>query len=306
MKKRFLAFILCFMMLVPTLAVTAGAAQAGWRLDNDESWRYYDADGSCRTGWLKYNGYWYYLGSNGAMKASCWLNDDGSWYFLCGSGRMATGWLKISFGAEETPNPSAIAETGRGEWYYFASSGKMQTGWLKYNGSWYYLWPDGHMMRNEIIVDGAYTYRADSGGRVTRLNGWDNTGGGWTYYKNGIRRTGWLKTGGRWYYLRPNDGVMVYDCRLEIGGKTYIFTDSGALSAGGWEYCTRTDPEPGWPEDNHWYYANSDGTAKTGWVKSGAYWYYLDPDTGAMLADTTRTIRGTEYTFDADGRWVAE
>lgn len=303
MKKRILTFILCLAMLVPILAVTAGAAQTGWVKSND-TWYYYGSDGILSNSWVKSGGYWYYLGETGAMQASCWLNDGGNWYFLCSSGRMATGWLKISFSAEGEQYPSERPETGRGEWYYFASSGKMQTGWLKYNGSWYYLWPDGHMMRNATMVDGAFTYRANASGRVTRLSGWDNTGGVWEYFKNGIRHTGWLKSGGRWYYLRPNDGVMVYDCRLEIGGKTYIFTDSGALSTGGWEYCTRTDPEPGWPEDNHWYYANSDGTVKAGWLKYNGSWYYLDPETFAMVTGDA-VIDGVSYSFSNSGALLA-
>ncbi|MDH7660306.1 hypothetical protein QHI45_07505, partial [Streptococcus pneumoniae] len=31
------------------------------------------------TGWLEYNGSWYYLNANGAM-ATGWLEYNGSWY----------------------------------------------------------------------------------------------------------------------------------------------------------------------------------------------------------------------------------
>ncbi|CTG02445.1 choline-binding protein, partial [Streptococcus pneumoniae] len=32
------------------------------------------------TGWLEYNGSWYYLNTNGAMETG-WLEYNGSWYY---------------------------------------------------------------------------------------------------------------------------------------------------------------------------------------------------------------------------------
>ncbi|CTK49310.1 hypothetical protein ERS070060_02596, partial [Streptococcus pneumoniae] len=37
------------------------------------------------TGWLQYNGSWYYLNSNGAM-ATGWLQYNDSWYYLNSNG----------------------------------------------------------------------------------------------------------------------------------------------------------------------------------------------------------------------------
>ena len=41
------------------------------------------------TGWLNDNGTWYYLNSNGSMKASTWFELNGKWYYVNGSGALA-------------------------------------------------------------------------------------------------------------------------------------------------------------------------------------------------------------------------
>ena len=41
------------------------------------------------TGWITYNGNWYYLDNSGAMKTG-WIRDtNGNWYYLYSSGVMA-------------------------------------------------------------------------------------------------------------------------------------------------------------------------------------------------------------------------
>ena len=39
------------------------------------------------TGWVNYNGTWYYLKDSGAM-ATGWVNYNGTWYYLASSGKM--------------------------------------------------------------------------------------------------------------------------------------------------------------------------------------------------------------------------
>ena len=57
----------------------------------------------------------------------------------------------------------------------------------------------------------------------------------------------------------------------------------------------------GWANVNgKWYYLNSDGSMKTGWLKnSDGSWYYLNSD-GSMAANTT--ING--YKLDKTGKMV--
>ena len=59
----------------------------------------------------------------------------------------------------------------------------------------------------------------------------------------------------------------------------------------------------GWKQiDGSWYYFNSNGHMMTGWIQLDGKYYYLNPaNEGRMIAGTTATINGTQYTFDASG-----
>ena len=57
-----------------------------------------------------------------------------------------------------------------------------------------------------------------------------------------------------------------------------------------------------WKEiDNAYYYFNNAGHMMTGWIQVGNKYYYLDPNTGRMVANTTLNINGTNYVFNVDG-----
>lgn len=59
-------------------------------------------------------------------------------------------------------------------------------------------------------------------------------------------------------------------------------------------------PSEGWKQiGGRWYYMK-DYVKQTGWVQADGLWYYLDAG-GAMIADTTMTIDGIEYTFNENG-----
>ena len=42
---------------------------------------------------------------------------------------------------------------------------------------------------------------------------------------------------------------------------------------------------------------------RTGWKFINNLWYYME-ESGAMLENTSRTINGVEYRFDANGAWM--
>ena len=61
----------------------------------------------------------------------------------------------------------------------------------------------------------------------------------------------------------------------------------------------------GWQQtgNGQWQY-EQDGAILTGqWLEDQGSWYYLDAN-GMMPAGTTQNIAGTDYNFDADGRWI--
>jgi hypothetical protein len=69
------------------------------------------------------------------------------------------------------------------------------------------------------------------------LNGWENKGGSWSFYKDNEKQNGWIQDKNLWYYL-GSDGKM------------------------------RT----GWIKDkDNWYYLNSDGSMATNKTVDGCY-----------------------------------
>ncbi len=77
----------------------------------------------------------------------------------------------------------------------------------------------------------------------------------------------------------------------------------GQSEDGRWYYQNpdKSHPASQWVEIKKvWYYFDEEGYMKTGWIQDGENKYYAD-ETGAKVTDTTLTIDGIEYTFDADG-----
>ena len=103
--------------------------------------------------------------------------------------------------------------------------------------------------------------------------------------------TGWQKIGAKWYYFNTS-GIMQTGWQV-IGGKDYFFKSSGAMAANEWV-------------KGYWW-LNKDGTwtykYKGSWKKSGGKWWFGDTS-GWYAKNTTITIDGKKYTFDAKGYLV--
>ena len=228
---------------------------------------HFDSRGYMQTGWLSLNGIWYYLQNSGAMASSVWVGN----YYLKSDGRMAVSeWVdngKYYVGSDGRWVKAKWVRNSHGWWYrnpdgtypadqwlelnglhyHFDSDGYMQTGWIQTDGSWYYLRNSGAMASSVWI--GNYYLKSD--GRMA-VSEWVDNGkyyvgsdGKWIRYY-GI--TGWQKTKDGWWYSR--------------GDGTYPVSE--------WEYI-----------NNHYYYFNSSGYMKTGWLRLGFKWYYLS-NSGAM------------------------
>lgn len=57
--------------------------------DKNHHWYYYDADRNVHTGWLLYEGEWYWFDSDGWMEDSGYANIDGVRYYFFSNGQMA-------------------------------------------------------------------------------------------------------------------------------------------------------------------------------------------------------------------------
>ena len=126
-----------------------GSMRAGWVLDENGDWYYYDTyTGQIKYGWQYIGVAWYYLDPNdgGKMLEGGWHEIGGGWYYMYGSGAMATNWLNLG-----------------GKWYYLGGDGAMKTGWQFVDNFWYYMYTqnDPHggewgVMASNTSIDGYF------------------------------------------------------------------------------------------------------------------------------------------------------
>ncbi|WP_238900452.1 hypothetical protein [Clostridium sp. YIM B02500] len=174
-----------------------------------------------------------------------------------------------------------------GTWYYY-EDGEVTTGWKDIKGSTYYFNKPGGSMGWSKEVDGKYL---GPDGRQVKDERWVNTeedkSGTW-YYVGAHERnvTGWNKIGNDFYYFNYPGGSMTYN--NTING--FDIDNDGKIVSG-----------TGWLKDNYsgedYYY--SDGEMKTGWVKYGDSWYYMDDD--GKMATGWRKVNGFWYYLHSDG-----
>ena len=121
-------------------------------------------------------------------------------------------------------------------------------------------------------------------------NGWVQTvPGQWKYMENGKAATGWKQVNGLWYFMDAR-GIMQTGWLFQ-NNLWYYLKDSGAMAVN-WQNV-----------NGKWYWLNQDGAMRTGWKFINNLWYYME-ESGAMLENTSRTINGVEYRFDANGAWM--
>ena len=255
----------------------------GWN-QYDSNWYYFTSKGVPAQGWKKISGVWYYFDDTGLMQTG-WHKIDGKWYHFKTGGAMQTGWFESDRDGDGTTEwfylTSSGAKTGwysSGSWYYFDAEGVMQTGWHKIDGKWYYFYSGGSLRTGWFYTDkdgdGAkeYYYLTSSGAAT----GWKKVSGTWYYFDTqGVMQTGWHKIDGKWYY----------------------FYSGGSLRTGWFESDRDGDGT------TEWFYLTSSGAYANRWLKSGGYWYWFDAE-GVMVSNTTVSIKGVSYTFDAAGHMI--
>ena len=321
------------------LNTKTGAMATGW-VKVDGKWYLLNSSGAMLTGWQK-QGAWYYLTSSGAMKTG-WLSNGGKWYWLNrDSGAMQTGWIKDDNGKWWFADGSGALASARwvqgagGSWYRVDSNGAMATGWRQVSGKWYWMdsAQDGKMAANKLVDDNGAFYWCNSSGAMIR-NDWckDST---WHWASgSGAMSSGWLKTGGSWYWLDPSDPKHPMLTGLQtIDGSDYFFKNSGAMASTCWVKVDAagnarfasssgalgniTRDADGTLKNNGvlcsgWvnlgsgmktYADPKTHKAKTGWIKEGSVYYYINPSSGVM-ATGWQKIGGTWYYFDGSGAWV--
>lgn len=187
-------------------------------------------------------------------------------------------------------------EEGAGFWRWGLSDGTIAvSSWRHINGSWYWFDDECRMAQDGLVQVGGATYAFSSSGAM-RV-GWylDSTGStsAWRYFSGSGAMVikGWLSDGSNWYWL-DDEGKMVHDSMLQIGGATYGFSSSGAMLIG-------------WHLDaSVWHYFSGSGALVKGWLSDGGRWYWLDPADGSM-ATGLNECNGTPYIFNSSGAMLS-
>lgn len=186
-------------------------------------------------------------------------------------------------------------EEGAGFWRWGLSDGTIAlSSWRHINGSWYWFDEEGRMAQDGLVQVGGATYGFSSSGAM--CVGWylDSAGStpAWRYFSgSGAMVKGWLLDSNNWYWL-DDEGKMVHDVMLQIGGATYGFSSSGAMLVG-------------WHLDaSAWRYFSGSGAMAKGWLLDGGRWYWLDPADGSM-ATGLNDCNGTPYIFNGSGAMIS-
>ena len=175
-------------------------------------------------------------------------------------------------------------------------------GWEEHNGTWYYYKDANHeMVKDEWAASGQFMYYLGSDGKMVTNSMIDDT-----YYvdQNGAR------TVNGWQWIEDEDdeeGAWRY-----FGANGKIYTDGMKLINGVYYHFEDTKMSTGWVDaDGDTYYFKEDGSRTTGWKwlpedeedSWNEYWYYFS-NAGRLTKSAVKSINGTEYAFDKEGRML--
>ena len=273
------------------------------------------------------NGNWYYKNANGDNLTGAQII-DGQKVFFRENGQQVKGAYGDSFGefyAFYDVNSGNLV-TNRyveymGNWYYVGKDGKPVKGARNIDGQDVFFNYRGVQAKGDFGRDGVYMpeyyYDKDNGRKVTKA-GFVKDNRGLTYYldEKGEKVLGLHEINGDLYYFRQGGaykytqlGDMWQDSINYIDGKIYYFGHDGkAIKNRFYQW------------GNDWYYFYADGTAATGAVQingqklyfdtnhgrqvKGAFapdGHYYDENSGELVTNQTRTIKGVTYHFDENG-----
>lgn len=144
--------------------------------------------------------------------------------------------------------------------------------------------------KNGLVLENGHLTNY-SNGIEAAISGWRDFEDSWYWFANSSKATEskWVKTGGKQYRLGA-DGKMITG-NFSVGSALYHATSSGAIVTGG-----------GWVKaDRNWWYPNSNGALRTGWLYAGGNWYWLNDKTGAMATGWVKAADGKWYLMNRSG-----
>ena len=249
--------------------------------NDDSTWYYLDANGNVCTGWQAIGGKWYYFSEGDDWDNKGYMYENNKYTIMENDEPV-----EYLFGADG----AWIESTGwnyAGGWYYITANKEYATGWQAINGEWYYFEPNEeaynygmmYSFGERYIEEEDKTYFFENSGAM--VDGWYNyanafsTYGDWVYcYADGTPAEKWAAINGKWYYF--NEGLMLSDQWIEDENDDevrYFLGLDGAMVTG-WYHDEFTTPHS--HESYGWIYTDpASGAAYTGWVLSGAKWYFI-------------------------------
>lgn len=291
----------------------SGAFVKNQYFNNNGKWYYADAQGNILKGSQTIDGVHVYFDSYGVQAKDTVL--DGYYYD------------KDSGARKELPRDQFI-KIGD-DLYYLSSNGR--TGEITIDGKDYYVGRYGRVFRGSFNVYQEPPYYDDETGEAVKKTGFVKSDGRWYYIEeNGKKAKGFKEIDGKLYYF-SNNPMNKYETHDQARGEivrpksyisfpnraednpTYYFdAETGAAVTNQFVYT-----------DGHWYYFGKDGKALLfDQVINGQHLYfdyegkqvkgdfvtdykgtrYYDENSGELVTNQTRTIKGVTYHFDENGR----
>ncbi|MBS6421670.1 glucosyl transferase [Streptococcus sp.] len=280
----------------------------GYYSDDNGNWYYKNANGDNLTGAQIINGQKVFFRNNGQQVKGAYGNSYGDLYafYDVNSGNLVTNRY-VEY---------------MGNWFYVGKDGKPVKGARNIDGQDVFFNYRGVQAKGDFGQDGVYMpeyyYDKDNGRKVTK-SGFVKDNRGLTYYldEKGEKVLGLHEINGDLYYFRQGGaykytqlGDMWQDSINYIDGKIYYFDQFGKAAKNRFVFT-----------EGAWHYFYGDGTAATGAVQiNGQNLYfdtnhgrqvkgnfapdgrYYDENSGELVTNQTRTIKGVTYHFDENGR----
>lgn len=367
-KKKIGLLSVLLLLICLMLPTTALAAQRkdGWYQKGTAKW-YYSQEGKNRTGWMNYKGKKYYLqkDKNGRM-AMGWYKAGAKWYYFEPSkqpiGAMKKGWLTLNGKKYYLSKTNGVMYTGKKKigvnTYVFAPTGELlktikPPSWKTNDKGKWYDNGDGTFPKNTWKTISGKTYYFNKKGYV--LTGWQKLDTK-TYYfgtDGAMAKKKWISTNGKKYYVDSNgvmpvskwvgkryvgvDGYWIKNYQSKpnktngwVGDNSTVRLHKNNSAAANWRYYQNGVALKGWQMIyNKYYYFESDGYMRIGWLEKGGSRYFLNTTSskiiGSMVTGWIRidgalhyffptgkmarsqTLLASDkryYTFDSDGRCV--
>lgn len=172
-------------------------------------------------------------------------------------------------------------ESAGGEWRYLDDQDQPVTDvWKQSKEAWFYLDSAGQMVKDRFIDRGSGLYYVDADGRRVQ--------GSWVW-SDGKRQEGYEEG---WYYFGSNGKAYrrAGGFKREIGGKTYVFDESGKMLTGWLNEEGRPLTEDENPLTEGVYYAGEDGA-----LWSSTWLDYGSMELGAA-DELESSVTGRDYT----------